>query len=161
MPYRAFTAKVAESAPAGFPHFGRSSFADQLSDELIDTLIAGYVEAPSPHGNVLIEPFGGEAARVASDETAFYHRDANFIVSILAGWVEEGEADANRHWAENLWQTARPSLSDATYVNFLDHDEAHRIPAAYGANYDRLRQIKKQYDPTNFFRSTWNIPPAE
>jgi FAD/FMN-containing dehydrogenase len=161
LPYRAFTAMVAESAPSGFPHAGRSSYADSLSDELIDTLIDGFIDAPSPHANILIEPFGGETARVDSDETAFYHRDANFIVSILASWIEASEEDTNRAWAEDLWQHSRPALADATYVNFLDRDEEHRIPAAYGANYDRLRQIKKQYDPTNFFRSTWNIPPAE
>jgi FAD/FMN-containing dehydrogenase len=161
MPYRAFTAKVAESAPAGFSHANRSSYAYRLGDQLIDALIQGYVETPSPHANILIEPFGGEAARVPAGETAFYHRDANFIISINASWLEEAEADVNRAWADGLWQHVRPVLSDATYVNFLDRDEAHRIPAAYGANYDRLRQIKKQYDPTNFFRSTWNIPPAE
>jgi FAD/FMN-containing dehydrogenase len=161
MPYRAFTAKVAESSPSGFPNAVRSSLADRLSDELIGTLIRDYVEAPSHHTTVLIEPFGGEAGRVPSDETAFYHRDANFIVSILASWREESEAEANRTWANDLWQRSCPALSDATYVNFLDQDEAHRIPAAYGANYDRLRRIKKQYDPTNFFRSTWNILPAE
>ena len=31
---------------------------------------------------------------------------------------------------------------------------------AYGSNLERLAQIKKTYDPTNFFRHNKNIAPA-
>jgi FAD/FMN-containing dehydrogenase len=161
MPYRAFTAIVADMAPGGHKSMARSNYAYELNDTLVDGLIAGYAQAVSPLSHILIEPFGGEAARVAPDETAYFHRDKNFIVSIVAEWSEDVEAAANRAWTEELWEAVRPQVSEATYVNFLDCDESHRIPAAYGANYDRLRAIKKQYDPKNFFRSTWNIPPAE
>jgi hypothetical protein len=51
-------------------------------------------------------------------------------------------------------------LERAVYVNALDDsgkDAAHRIREAYGPNYDRLVQLKKNYDPTNFFRNNHNI----
>ena len=35
-----------------------------------------------------------------------------------------------------------------------------RIRATYGANFDRLVEVKKQYDPENLFRVNRNIPPA-
>jgi FAD/FMN-containing dehydrogenase len=45
-------------------------------------------------------------------------------------------------------------------VNFqLDEDDASRLPAAYGENFERLRRVKTRYDPDNFFRVNRNIPP--
>ena len=47
------------------------------------------------------------------------------------------------------------------YVNFLEDEGEERIRAAYpGATWDRLREIKRRYDPTNLFRLNQNIPPA-
>jgi FAD/FMN-containing dehydrogenase len=34
-----------------------------------------------------------------------------------------------------------------------------RIQATYRDNYDRLVEIKRKYDPDNFFRVNQNIPP--
>jgi FAD/FMN-containing dehydrogenase len=35
-----------------------------------------------------------------------------------------------------------------------------RIQATYGPNYQRLSQIKAEYDPQNVFHVNQNIPPA-
>jgi hypothetical protein len=34
------------------------------------------------------------------------------------------------------------------------------VRATYRDNYERLTQVKAQYDPENFFRVNQNIPPA-
>jgi hypothetical protein len=47
------------------------------------------------------------------------------------------------------------------YVNFLMDEGEERIRQAYGAaKYERLKALKRTYDPTNFFRLNQNIPPG-
>jgi hypothetical protein len=47
------------------------------------------------------------------------------------------------------------------YVNFLADEGTARVHAAYpGATWERLRAVKRRYDPGNLFRSNQNIPPA-
>ena len=54
----------------------------------------------------------------------------------------------------------RPFSTGRTYINFQTADEDEdRIRATYGANFDRLVEIKKKYDPDNMFRSNRNIAP--
>ena len=50
--------------------------------------------------------------------------------------------------------------SAGAYVNFMTGEEGDRVAAAYGANYDRLAQIKKHYDPDNLFHLNQNIKPS-
>ena len=50
---------------------------------------------------------------------------------------------------------------EGAYVNFLEDEGPERIRAAYpGGTWDRLREIKRRYDPSNLFRLNQNIPPA-
>ena len=54
----------------------------------------------------------------------------------------------------------RPFVAPGRYVNYLDDDETGGpVPAAYGPNYRRLREIKAKYDPGNFFHLNQNIFP--
>ena len=42
----------------------------------------------------------------------------------------------------------------------MTEEEGDRVAAAYSANYDRLTQIKRQYDPDNRFHLNQNIKPS-
>ena len=72
-----------------------------------------------------------------------------------------GTADADgRPWVE-AFAAALHQGDDGAYVNFLGDEGEARIRAAYpGSTWDRLRQIKARYDPTNLFRLNQNIAPA-
>lgn len=63
-------------------------------------------------------------------------------------------------WARQLFGAAAPFATGGVYSNFMPDDEADRVGGAYGANYDRLVELKKKYDPRNLFRSNQNVRPA-
>ena len=51
-------------------------------------------------------------------------------------------------------------MADAVYVNYLGDDEPDRVRAAYGANWDRLLDLKRRWDPDNVFHLNQNIDPG-
>ena len=63
----------------------------------------------------------------------------------------------------NAWSDAfeamRPCSTGGTYVNFLTEEEgAQRVEAAYGkANLDRFGELKRKWDPQDFFRHTKRV----
>ena len=53
------------------------------------------------------------------------------------------------------FERVRPFGTGGNYVNFQSADEGEdRIRASYGANYDRLMEVKRAYDPDDVFRWT-------
>ena len=45
------------------------------------------------------------------------------------------------------------------YVNFASADDQSKVAANYGANYVRLQEVKRRYDPGNLFHLNQNIQP--
>jgi FAD/FMN-containing dehydrogenase len=86
------------------------------------------------------------------------HRDATFFMNVHARWESRQEDAACTAWAREVFDAMAPYATGGTYVNFMSEDE-ERARAAYGANYERLAQLKKRYDPTNLFRMNQNVPP--
>jgi FAD/FMN-containing dehydrogenase len=51
-------------------------------------------------------------------------------------------------------------MATRRWLNYLGDDQADdAIRDAYGPNYDRLREVKRRYDPDNVFRLNHNIAP--
>jgi len=73
----------------------------------------------------------------------------------------ESAADDQRciAWARAFFAKAKPFTSRGAYINFMSEEDGDRIEFAYGATYQRLTDLKKKYDPTNFFRMNQNIKP--
>ena len=101
-------------------------------------------------------------ARVATDATAYAHRNGRPSFLIVARWADPAEAEQEIAWARAYWAAMQPHVEQAAYPNYLEAgaEGAERVRAAYGGNYERLTRVKAAYDPTNFFRGNQNIPPA-
>jgi FAD/FMN-containing dehydrogenase len=102
---------------------------------------------------------GGAIARVAPDATAFADRDAASTLLIATGWADPGETEARVAWARETWSAVQPYAKPSAYVNYLDQGDDQRTEAVFGANYQRLVEIKRTYDPDNIFRHNANIRP--
>jgi FAD/FMN-containing dehydrogenase len=147
--------------PFGRLNYWKSSVLPELTDEAIDVLVAQSATVPSPLSAWALEPFGGAVGRVGVEETAFPHRRARYSLVIVGMWTDPAESPTNVRWTRELWSAMQPFSNEAVYVNYLDTDDADRVPAAYGAaTYQRLRLLKEKYDPGNFFRINQNIGPA-
>ena len=131
-----------------------------LPDEAIAVILDAIRTLPTPECEVFIAHVGGAMARVAADATAWPNRDAHFVMNVHTRWREKAQDAACIAWARQLFDKAARFASGSVYVNFMPDDEGDRVEKAYGANYRRLAEIKRRYDPGNLFRMNQNIRPA-
>ena len=159
-PYAAWQQAFDPLLTPGVRNYWKShNFAD-LSDTLIDTVVDYAGKVPSPHCEVFLAQVGAEANKVAVDATAYPARDANFVINVHGRWETAAEDDKCIAWAREFFDAATPHAIGTAYVNFMTDEEGGRVEAAYGANYARLLELKKKYDPNNLFRLNQNINPA-
>jgi hypothetical protein len=131
-----------------------------LTDPLIETLARQAWRAATPESYTIIFHLGGAVARQDPEASAFEDRRAGHAVNIDAVWSEPGRAPACMAWTRDFWETIRPYSTGRVYVNFLGEEGQDRVRAAYGdVKYERLRALKRTYDPTNLFRLNQNIRP--
>ena len=146
--------------PEGDRNYWKSHNLAELSDPAIDALVAAAEDLPSPQAEVFVAHLGGAIARVPADQTAYAHRDAEFVVNIHGHWTEPAEDQTGVAWVRGLFDALAPHATGGTYVNFLSDEGAEGVRGAYPpAVWSRLVEVKRRYDPENVFRLNQNIPP--
>jgi FAD/FMN-containing dehydrogenase len=107
-------------------------------------------------GYLTLFAMGGHIGGVTATETAFAHRRATFVIDIGAEWrpaTPDQAVGRLRAQTRALYRRLRAELgTSAAYVNFPDPDLTDWADAYYGANYRRLAQVKRHYDPGGVFR---------
>jgi FAD/FMN-containing dehydrogenase len=140
--------------------YWRGEFFDSVPDEAAKEYRRFGESSPTWLSQTHLYPIDGAAARVGADETAWPWRGAQFSQVILGMDHEPGRDDELRQWAVDFSDALHPYSKGAGYTNFMMDEGADRARAAYGANYDRLAQVKAKYDPQNVFHVNHNIRPA-
>lgn len=159
MPYPAMFAMTEAGTIRGLQHHDRSMFLERL-DDAIGTIVAQTATATSPMAMAQIRILGGAMSRVASDATAFAHRNKPVMFTIINSWPDPADSERERAWTQEFWRAMRPYAS-GVYVSFLEDEGEERIRQAYSpATYARLVALKNRYDPTNVFRLNQNIVPT-
>jgi FAD/FMN-containing dehydrogenase len=141
----------------GARNYWKSHNFTELSDGALDSMIEFAGKLPSPQCEIFVGLIEGAANRVPSNAMAYGHRDAKFVLNVHGRWDEAAQDETGIAWARAFFKASAPYASAGAYVNFMTEDEGDRVAAAYGANYARLKQIKKKYDPENIFHNNQNI----
>ena len=162
LPYPVMNTILDAGYPRGALNYWKSSFMPELPDGAVDILVDAFAAAPSPMASIVVECFHGAVCRVGVSDTAVPHREPGFNLGIFAEWIDPAATDENIRWARDTYAALEPYRGARRYVNYLSADDVgDAVRSAYGVNYERLREVKRRYDPENVFHLNHNVEPAE
>jgi FAD/FMN-containing dehydrogenase len=134
-------------------------FTDSLEPSAPESILQQLPQSAAMMKAVQLRVLGGAMARVPTDATAFAHRDHPLFVNVAAMYAEAAERETHEAWVAGLADSLG-SDGKGSYVGFLGDVDESRVRAAYpGSAWDRLRELKRRYDPENLFRLNQNIAP--
>ena len=139
----------------------KTMFVDTVGLGAVETIVERIKASDAMMAATQIRVLGGAVARVPAEATAYAHRDSRIMVNVAAMYQNPEERPKHAAWVEGLADELRQENQGA-YVGFLADEGEERVRAAYpGSTWDRLREVKREYDPDNVFRLNQNIPPAD
>ncbi|HTP23569.1 MAG TPA: FAD-binding oxidoreductase [Solirubrobacteraceae bacterium] len=100
-------------------------------------------------GAILFDSYGGAINQVKPAATAFVHRKVLCCIQYLS-------YNGGGSWLSSTYARMRPYVTGGAYVNYTDPALTHWQTAYYGANYQRLLKVRREFDPQHYF----NFPQA-
>jgi FAD/FMN-containing dehydrogenase len=144
----------------GTLNYWKSAFFSELTDAAITILIDAFASAPTELCALVIEDFHGAVTRIDPTATAYPHRERGHNLLLISQWTDPRDTDACIAWARSTFEALSPHMADRSYTNYLPADDYDQVRQAYGVNYQRLVELKRRYDPNNFFHLNQNIDPS-
>jgi FAD/FMN-containing dehydrogenase len=143
----------------GLQWYWRADNFTDLSDEAIARHAEHGPRIPTMLSTMHLYPVNGAPQRVGKTDTAYSFREALFAEVIVGVDPDPANADKITTWCKDYWEALHPYSAGGAYVNFMMDEGQERVQASFRDNYARLVEIKKKYDPKNFFRVNQNIRP--
>jgi FAD/FMN-containing dehydrogenase len=133
--------------------------ADCLPD-VLDGFVA-HVESVPGDSSISVTAMGGAIDHVDDDSAAYTGRGRPFDVSPDTSWTDPALDDANAAWVRGAMAIVEPHLMPGRYINELSDGGPEMTRSSYGdTKLERLRELKRAWDPTNVFRLNHNIDPS-
>lgn len=159
-PYAQLQSLLDATQPKGRRYYWKSEYLGQITPDLGQRWIAQGHKILSPHSAVILFQLGGALNSLAADHSPVGNRDARYVLNIAGAWDKAEDDEANIRWARDAWTDLKQFSTGGNYINFLTADETpERVAAALGPNARRLAEVKRRWDPSNFFRINRNIVP--
>jgi hypothetical protein len=164
MPFRVVNSAFDPIFPrAALRSYWKSQYVTDLSDAAIEHIALRAQNRPSPLTLVVTFAMGGAINRVGATDTAYAERSAPWMISFDGNWPDAGDDSKVIGWVREAWSGLSKFGPGRPYLNFTGiagEDTDVGVESAHGPNLKRLSEIKKKYDPDNFFRINNNIKPA-
>lgn len=143
----------------GSPTFSHVECLRELTDEVLENVLRAARERIPPIMQFELQHLGGRyTQREAS--MAFTAPTAQFWLHLVSPAIDTTLPELEIATKEAFGALGPVYTGEAPY-NFLRGDQQARVPDAFDkAKYQRLRELKRQYDPQNVFHLNLNISPA-
>jgi FAD/FMN-containing dehydrogenase len=156
--YAAQQTQLDATQPTGMHYYWKSEFVPGISDGLLETYNAQFVDQKAPANQIVLFHVAGALNELAEDDGAVGNRDAAFACVVQSMGGPDAPHDENRAWVRSAWEAIRAYGTGGNYINFQTDDEPDaRTQGSYRSNFARLQAAKQQYDPMNVFRVNRNI----
>jgi FAD/FMN-containing dehydrogenase len=148
--------------PSGHRYYWKSQRLPSLSDAAIDALVEQIEAAPSGHSTIDLWLNGGAMSAVAPDATAFGPRDPGYLLSPEANWDDPATDAENIAWARDVLASVDAEAAGGSYLNFpgMFEEGSTLVRTSFGPTYERLAELKREFDPDNVFQRNQNVAPA-
>lgn len=159
-PYVTQQSLVDATQPKGRRYYLKSEYFSGFDAGMLPAFIESGARIRSPHSLIVLFPIDGALADLPNDHSAVGNRNAGLFLNIAASWENPEDDKTEIEWTRSSWREMRSFATGGVYINFQAEDEgSDRMQAAYGANYDRLAEVKGKWDSANLFRQNKNIAP--
>ncbi len=162
LPYVALQSMLDEANAWGFHCYDKGAYLAEITDASIDVLMEHLPGKNSPLSIVLFYRLDEAYSEVGDDDTAFSGgRSPRYALFIIGVCPVPELLPGERAWVRGLWEALTPhTIGSGSYINSMSEFEDEGLRASWGPKYDRLVQVKRQYDPGNVFHRNANIKPG-
>jgi FAD/FMN-containing dehydrogenase len=143
------------SAPA---KFGSDFVTEFLPANVLEAVFAMILDTPRPRLNLFVERLGGAIGDVDETATGYVHRKANFLVQYAAQFNNVASYEDQLAHFRKFRDGCSKVSEGAAYCGYPDRDNTSWGLSYWGQNFERLKKVKRQYDPENVFRHPQSIP---
>lgn len=149
---------IAEGYPEyeKFKDTGRFVFR-YLSRSELENIVRILDEAPTEGESYFkVYSLGGAVRDTPVNRTAFFYRNASYIMAVSSDWKTDAEASIHKEWVAKGFAYIK-DLTAGSYVNFPYNRLQDYENAYYGLYVKALESIKAKYDPRNVFNFQQSI----
>uniref|UniRef100_A0A0G4FD61 FAD-binding PCMH-type domain-containing protein n=1 Tax=Chromera velia CCMP2878 TaxID=1169474 RepID=A0A0G4FD61_9ALVE len=173
-PYHSFLQNIVSETlqPPGF-YYMRSKLLTSLEEGLALALWGHSRKAPTGSCLLIITTTKGKMNEIPEDATAFAGREGKYLLLVLANWSDQKDRAACVQWARECDGVLAPFVGDQqadystavleernTLTTAEEEKKGAAVAGAFGKNLERLRELKRKFDPENIFHLNSNILPA-
>ncbi|MFN2556075.1 MAG: FAD-binding protein [Nitriliruptorales bacterium] len=151
-PYTNLQSMFDGGVPPGWHYYWKTAGLRRLDDDVIDKIVDHTDRSQSPWSYAVLFHLGGAVAEIDPEATAYSHRDVAHELNVNAVWKpQETIADGETAWARDFIAALQPHHA-GVYLNFLDHDDQHRVAEAFTTSaHRRLIELQQRFDPDQVF----------